>query len=141
MHIEAAEGERVGEGRRRDVDIEAAGDLGEVAMLRIAPIALAIRPDVALAAAVQVVELEVELAGTPAGIAFDLVAQAEGLQGRDAQDLAASDDMIALERQAQMLHALALPGLPEDAPLLGHAGWLASPVMSEESLRLGQQDG
>ena len=58
LEIEAAQRQGIGEWRGRDIDIEASRELRQLAMLRVPPIALAVRFDVALAAAVQIIPTE-----------------------------------------------------------------------------------
>src|SRR5262249_32944734 len=97
----------------RDIDIETASELAQMPAVMFAPMALAIAADLALAGAVEVADLHLQLAGAPIGRAFDLVAQAKRGPGGKAQDHALGDDLLAIQHQAQMLHALAIPGTPE----------------------------
>src|SRR5579885_3375940 len=130
--VEAAQRQGVGERRGGDIDVHAAGELGDL-LAAFAPVAAAVGAEMALAAAVHIVKLEVELARVPAGIAFELVAQPEGRRADKRHDLAPGDDMVLMRREAKMLQPLAPPRLPEHGAFGAHGSSRVEPVVLRAS--------
>src|SRR4029077_19299871 len=114
-------GQRVGKGCGGDIGIEAPGELAQMLALMLAPVSLAIGAKLALPCAVEVAHLHLHLAGAPMAVALDLVAQAKGRSCGKAQYQPPGHDLLIVQGQAQMLHALAIPGAPEDGALLAHS--------------------